>query len=245
MLVMVPPVHAGNQVTTSFHGITFVTPPGWTVESIDEDQIMVRTDLPDRPEISIRRFILAKNKQIRSRDEMIAAVKGLFSELGITSETDIALEYNNSKTVMFNTACHVRTVADDKSYFFMIKGLFCNDHRHGQTLYLLEYKDAAAPDAPLAANLERLFESALLTETALDDIYPSDAGLNYLYVIILIGLAAFFFARNRRIQNSRNPLGRSSEHFWRCPNCRMINHNDKAQCRRCGSLRPEPQNIRQ
>lgn len=246
MLVTTLFAHSENQPTASFHGMQFRLPSGWSVETIDDNQISVLTNSLDRPEVTIRRFNPPGDRQIKSHDEMIVAVKGLYSDMGILPETDVTLEYHDeNRIVSFEKTCVITKTGDDKSHFLMLKCLFCNTKKSGQTLYLINYNDHRKPDENLVANLDYLFQSASITEPLEDDLYPSDGGLNYLYVLILLALAAFFFARNRRIQNSFNPLGRNSEHFWRCPSCRMINHNDSGQCRRCGTPRPRPADIKQ
>lgn len=239
MLVMTMSAHPENQATASFQGLEYQLPSGWTAEAIDDNQLSVKRNSPDSSEVTIRRFILADDKRVKSHDEMVAAVKGLYSDMGLPSNTEVTLQYyDNHRFVVFHTT------GANHSGFIMAKGLFGNTEKFGQVLYLLQHKSEIQPDAMLAANLEQLFASVVITEPLTDDIYPPDHGLNYLYVLILLMLAAFFFTRNRRIQNSRNPLGRDSEHFWRCPGCRMINHDDHTQCRRCGTARPLPADIR-
>ncbi len=233
---------AGVMTAATFHEMQFQTPPGWTVEHISDDQIEVRSNSPNPDILLIRRFVLGDESRIKTHEAMVAAEKGLYSDLGVPPGNDVSLEYHDDgKIVTFDTTYQTGEKDVDNYLYLKVKGLFCNVSETGQVLYLLQYEVNAKPDSFTINEIAQFFDSAMITAKLEDSLYPPDHSMNYLYVLLLLMLAAFFFMRNRRIQNSRNPLGRSSEHFWRCPECRMINHNDNAQCRRCGAVRPEAQ----
>jgi hypothetical protein len=158
---------------------------------------------------------------------------------------DISLKYiDDGKIVIFDTVFteNSRTIRDGIKTS-IIHGLFCNSKESGQVLYLLNFSGRYDRDDPAIATVRNLIGSAQIVEEIKNELYPTGNATGYLFALLLIALAAFFFARNRRIQNSRNPLGKNSESFWRCPQCRLVNHIDHDKCRRCGAVRPQSESI--
>ena len=231
---------AGDLTTTTFHELRLQTPSDWTVEQISDDQLAIRGNVSYRSDVLIARFTSDKIGRLGSDEDLRASIKNLYISLGMDSSGTVTLKYlDNRHVVAFDTTFAILKIEGHNAFYIKIKGLFFNSPESGQVLFLMHYKDSGPFDSVTTADLETIFNSAGIVGPFGDSLYPSDHSLNYLYVLLLLMLAAFFFMRNRRIQNSRNPLGRNSEHFWRCSECRMINHNDNAQCRRCGAVRPE------
>ncbi len=236
---------AGDLTTTTFHEMRLQTPSDWTVEQVSDDQLAIRGNATYRSDVLIARFTSDKIGRLVSDEDLRASIKNLYISLGMDSSGTVTLKYlDNRHMVTFDTTFAILKIEGHNAFYIKIKGLFFNSPESGQVLFLMHYKDSGPFDSVTTADLDTIFKSARIVGPFADSLYPPDHSLNYLYVLLLLMLAAFFFMRNRRIQNSRNPLGRNSEHFWRCPECRLINHNENAQCRRCGAVRPESENIR-
>ena len=99
---------------------------------------------------------------------------------------------------------------------------------------------AEAPDRiydEVNGDITAMMKSLEITSRLSDALFPKGVDYGYFLLFLVLVALAFFFVRNRKIQRSRNPLGRNSQHYWRCPTCQLVNHVDSQSCQRCGTER--------
>ena len=113
-----------------------------------------------------------------------------------------------------------------------------------QIFFLIRGYIPEGVDNSIAADLKTMTASFDITLPMAKTLFPTKSGYGLLILFFAIMLMAFFYLRNRRVQSSKNPLGRDSEFFWRCPDCQLANHVDHNKCQRCGSERIVPEKTR-
>jgi len=225
---------------TSFRefGCTIDIPAGWQADSAIADEIMLFRENEPETEILIRRFPLEKNYQLHNEAELVEALKGLYSELGMNAEDQSRINYQlREDRAVFN----LEFVESDPNFTEMmrkyIEGIIVREEGDGQTMYLMMVRAPMARFDQIRPDALTVFSSFVITIPLSSVLFPRESQFGLVMLFIVIALMAFFFVRNRRIQRSRNPLGKSSANFWRCPSCGLANHIEHDRCNRCGSER--------
>jgi hypothetical protein len=238
------PLPAGNEIDYSRMDITFSPPSGWTVDSSLSDKIVFKSLHYTASSMGIIKYKLERDKQIRSAEDLLEAIRGLYDELGfkILSPDDInCLVYDDR--AIFMVEFFVEKGENKSPMHRFYKGYIIRRENDGQFLYLIYAESPANEYRAVKSDLMSLIRTFDINMPTEENLFIRNNDARLLFVFIILGLMAFFFVRNRRIQRSRNPLGRDSNNFWRCPSCQRVNHIDHDICQRCGAHRPI-QNVR-
>lgn len=241
-LLFLSPLSAQDEFCAPEIGFCFFLPPGWTALSVPPNNVIVRDSLNHSVNIDIIRYDIDAFSQINSDDGLLVAVSGFFGDLGAKILPGEMLDIMvDSGLAVFQTSFTTYDSADQQTTFKSLKGIIGRHPDAGQTLYLLI---ASAPEdlyQTSIGDINLVKHSFRITEYFADELYDRTSISSYLLVLLIMALIVFFFARNRRVQKSTNPLGRDTGNFWRCHSCRQINHVEHKTCRRCGHEREIPQ----
>jgi len=216
-------------------GCSFYTPPDWKVDYKSDEAILLSDSLNEEVRIEIYKYELEPNQQIGTEEELIDAIRGLYEEIGIdiNTEANIVCTFEDS-LVFFETDFIDSSTSESNIYHVIIRGLLGRIADNGQVLYLIK---AVTPQESFdlsEADINLLLHSFRITEPLAEEFYVRMNITPFLLMLLIFLLTAFFYARNRRVQKSKNPLGRDSGNFWRCPKRRLINHIHSQSCNRCG-----------
>jgi len=236
---------AGETSISSKLGCSFVAPAGWTVDTALSDQINIYYDRHPSATVSIRRYFIERANYIKSDDDLAEAISGLYSDLGIDSIGPEPAEfYVEGTRAIFNREFTTRDPVNKILYQKHLKGTVIRLSDGRQVLYLILAKAPAELDRIVLADFQSIISSFHIVEDLSQTLYPRRNLSPFLLIFLILLLTAFFFARNRRVQRSRNPLGRDSGNIWRCDSCGLANHVDSHNCSRCGRERVEIKTIR-
>ena len=213
-----------------------IVPPGWAIDTSQTDEIVLTDRFDSANYISVKRYNIEQTNQIRSESDLRDAISGLYRKMGIEGiPADFKIIEGKAVFEIDFETYDISGIA----YHKFLRGTICRKAADGQVLYLII---GAAPSKNYEAVLPqfKIVGSALrITEELSPDLFPSQNLFKYFLILVVIGLSIFFFGRNRRVQKSRNPLGRDSVNFWRCGSCGRVNHSETRFCHRCGAERVE------
>ena len=221
--------------SSSSNHFTFKHPLNWRVTNETEDLLELAAEDNNLISLTISRFQVDQENVISSHEELIKAVGGLYEELGIVRHTD-SISYNDNHTISFEDEYSNKLSAGGTIYHYL-KGIICRPVSDGQVMYLIMAEAPVEFIAAYETDIRMIAESFTITEETNPKVYPQSSGLSYLAIFVVLALVTLFFARNRKIQRSKNPLGADTSHYWRCPACRLVNHIDHSLCQRCGAER--------
>jgi len=229
---------ANDEYISNKLGCAFRLPPCWKIDSTTSTDIFLSDSLNHSVNAAIYKYLLDRNGQIGSDEELIEAIMGLYQELGIEISPDENIDYSleNSRAV-FDMDFEDYNTTEERYYHKSLRGILAQLNDGGQVLYLIIAKSPKKCYESSQADINLLLYSFRITKQLSDKFYVRNNFSSYLMTLLIFLLIAFFFSRNRRIQKSKNPLGRDSSHFWRCPSCHRVNHIDNVQCNRCGKAR--------
>ncbi len=216
-------------------GCSFYIPPDWKIDYTSDKAVLLSDSLDEDVRIEIYKYLLESNQQIGSEEELIVAVRGLYEEIGIdiSPEAKIICTFDDS-LVFFETDFIDSATSESNIYRVIIRGVLGRIADNGQVLYLIKAVTPQASYELSEADINLLLHSFRFTEPLAEEFFVRTDLAPYLLMLLIFMLTAFFYARNRRVQKSKNPLGRNSRNFWRCPKCRLVNHIQSRSCHRCG-----------
>ncbi len=226
---------AGTHTIDSF-GCRLDISEDWTADTSLGEEIALYNEKFPRAVILLQRYSLEKERQINSEEALRQAIVGLYKELGaLTSDSaDIQYVLENHRAWF-----DLEFVEEDPDTAILIrkyiKGMVVREKGDGQTLYLLNIEMPLEDYESDYAAWETLADSWVVTAEIEDYLFPRESNWGLFMLFIVMSLMLFFYARNRRIQKSANPLSRESRNFWRCPNCHLVNHIEHHTCTRCGA----------
>lgn len=225
-------------------GCAFDVPEGWSLDSTEADRITALYDQSHTALISVKRYMIDRANQIESDADLAEAISGLYGELGIGSAADDQDNfYIQGDRAIFETEYDIDEESQERKYKNFLKGIIIRLPNGRQVLYLMMAVAAEKIYEKVESDLTQALSSFEVTANTSENLYSRRDITPYLLIFLIFMLTAFFFARNRRVQKSRNPFGRNSNFFWRCSSCRLVNHIDHLFCTRCGRKRTEPDRI--
>ena len=217
---------------------SFEYPSDWTVAPDIQNGVKMSGTEADSAFVLIIHYRLDEDNLIGSHDDLLEAISGLYDRLGIASDRAEDISYNDDHTISLENRYVGRPGDNGSAMQKYIKVIICRPVSGGQVMFLIRAEISAAHAVDSEAKLRAIVESFRITEELYQKVYPDSGGMGFLIIFAVLALTALFFARNRRIQRSKNPLGADSSHFWRCTSCRLVNHIDHTICQRCGAERP-------
>ncbi len=226
---------ASTAYTPDDMGCTFIKPPGWKIDYKSDEAVLLSDSLNEYVRIEIYKYLLESDQQIGSEEELIEAVQGLYEEIGIdiSPEAKIVCTFEDS-LVFFETDFIDSATSESNIYHIIIRGVLGRLAENGQVLYLIKAVTPQELYELSESDINLLMHSFHFTEPLAEEFFVRIDLAPYLLMLLIFMLTAFFYARNRRVQKSKNPLGRDSGNFWRCPKCRLANHIHSQSCHRCG-----------
>ncbi|UCD18498.1 MAG: hypothetical protein JSV44_06210 [Candidatus Zixiibacteriota bacterium] len=227
------------EVYESFNlGFRFEYPAGWIYSATGDNEVLFSKDDGDSVAVTVTRYILEEGFQIGSEDELYVAIAGLYSAMGMPPVDPEEVTYRKADAmIVFEKRYNQSAASGRMQYEKIVKGVLCRVPDVGQTLYLIQTRVPFESAVLYRSDINQTVSSFRITLDLADDVFPADNASKYLYILIILLLTAFFFARNRRVQRSKNPLGRDSSSFWRCRTCSRVNHIEHPHCQRCGAER--------
>lgn len=237
------PLTAQNFGTRHADGIGYGTslPDGWVpVESSPMEMIIKKSDDPTA-RLSILRYEISEENRLNSRYDILEAIEGLYKQLGVGEipfgEINLTLGEDRASFYMDYIENESKVLSDMDTILVNLKGIIIRTEDNRQIFYLMRGYKTSLSSKLVSADLENMINSFDITIPLAETLFPKSPGYGYIFLFIVIVLMAFFYYRNKKVQNSKNPLGRDSEHFWRCPTCQLANHVEKKTCQRCGAER--------
>ncbi|MCP4706377.1 MAG: hypothetical protein GY865_17400 [candidate division Zixibacteria bacterium] len=224
-------------------GLGFGTslPDGWIpVESSPMEMIIKKSDDPNA-RLSILQYEIADSNQLTTRFDILEAIEGLYNQLdvGEFKFEDIKLNLGEERaTFNINYIENENSIKPDSDTVFVnLKGIIVRTKDNRQIFYLMRGYKTSASGQSISADLDNMINSFNITIPLSDSLFQKKPGYGYVFLFVVIVLMAFFYYRNKKVQESRNPLGGDSKYFWRCPDCQLANHVEKNSCTRCGTER--------
>ncbi len=220
-------------------GIHFDYPSDWEIIADTGGEVIVSSDKDRTAVVVFTRYYLEQNTQIGNDDDLREALAGLYTLMEVPFEDESEIDFVRGENMISFSADYARRNPDtgiEESR--RIKGFLVRSVDDGQVLYFSQARLPANASKRLQNKVKAVMTTFHITEPIDEQVYPAQSEGVAMYVLLVMALTAFFYARNRRIQRSKNPLGRDSSNFWRCPLCRRVNHIDHDTCRRCGTCRP-------
>jgi hypothetical protein len=225
---------------TSFYGskrlgCSFEYPSNWSIDSIVSGRLIIHNEEVPNANIVISRYSIGADNQIRSEADLREAIEGLYKDIGVPESIYENIEYSvNEGIAEFAISYRLPYMESHGVIDKHVKGMVIQNTNGVQLFYLIL--------AELPANLNSsvfhpFVNSFMITESMAPKLYIERSIVPYLQILLILALIVFFFARNRRIQKSRHPLGRDSSSYWRCNKCGKINHVEFNKCNRCGENR--------
>ena len=224
-------------------GLGFGTslPDGWIpVESSPMEMTIKKSDDPVA-RLSILQYEIADDNRLNSRYDILEAIEGLYKQLdvGEVPFEDINLTLGEDRASFYLNYFKKKNNLKQESdtVFVDLKGIIVRTKDNRQIFFLMRGYKTSLSGNSISAELDNMMSSFEITIPLSDSLFPKKSGYGYVFLFIFVALMAFFYLRNKRVQNSRNPLGGDSEYFWRCPACQLANHVEKRTCQRCGTER--------
>ncbi len=215
-------------------GCTFMQPPDWKINYHSDAAILLTDSVNEDTRIEIYKYLLDADHQISSEDELIEAVHGLYDEIGVDVNVDAPIECTIADSLVYFETDFIDSTTESDKYHVIIRGILGRVEGGGQVLFLIKAVTPQESYEISRGDISMLINSFRFTEPLEKQFFVHTNLAPYYLMVFIIILTAFFFIRNRRIQKSKNPLGRSYGNFWRCPKCRLVNHIDSHTCQRCG-----------
>jgi hypothetical protein len=238
MLLAVLGAEASDRFVSNQLFCSFDIPEGWALDTAHVDQVNLIYDKDPGAIVSINRYTIDEFLQLRSDEDLREAIAGLYFALGIDSISNEEVQYRVENAVAgFATEFGAYDSLEAIGVAKMLRGSIVRLSDGRQVLYLII---GSAPEnmREVAADVfNRTIGSFEITANLSDDLYASQDFSTYLMILLILMLMVFFYTRNRRVQRSRNPLGKDSSSFWRCPLCGRMNHIHNDTCNRCGTDR--------
>lgn len=219
-------------------GCLFVKPTGWTLDTSSTDEIIITTGQNPSAIILIRRYFIESRNQIKSDNDLTEAIAGLYKSLGIESTEPDQIEFSpEGNRMSFMADFKAYEESRKRTVLKSLKGSVARLLDGRQVLYLIIAESAEESYDIVLPDFNLVISSFDITEKLSQNLYPRQKLPIFLFILLILALIVFFFARNRRVQKSKNPLGRDSGSFWRCISCGLTNHIDNRFCSRCGEER--------
>jgi hypothetical protein len=215
-------------------GCTFMKPPDWKINYHSDAAILLTDSVNEDTRIEIYKYLLDADHQISSEEELIEAVHGLYDEIGVDVNTDAPIECTIEDSLVYFETDFIDSTTESDKYHVIIRGILGRLEGDGQLLFLIKAVTPQEQYELSRGDINLLLHSFQINDPLEDEFFVHLNTTPYFLIFFIILLTAFFYVRNRRIQKSRNPLGRDSGHFWRCPKCRLVNHINSQNCQRCG-----------
>ncbi|MBN2227323.1 MAG: hypothetical protein JW763_08155 [candidate division Zixibacteria bacterium] len=223
-------------------GIHFEYPTGWDIVADTGGEVIISSDKDRTAVIVFTRYFLEQATQIGNDNELREALAGLYTLMEVPFDDESEIEFVRGENMISFAADYTRRNPDTGiEEARHIKGFLVRTADDGQVLYFTQARLPINASKRLQNKAKAVLTTFRITEPIDENVYPAQREGVAMYVLLVMALTAFFYARNRRIQRSKNPLGRDSAYFWRCPLCRRVNHVDHDTCRRCGTSRPNVQ----
>ena len=215
-----------------------VAPVGWVIDTSRSDEIIV-SESPRSPIfISLKRYELEDDNRIGSEQDLSQAIVGLYRKMGVPLRDDSLPSFEILAGKAHFQADYSTFSVDGKTRLRrLVDGTIVRLADGEQTLFLFVAEAPADLYYMVFPNFLLTVRSFQVTASTNPKVFASAGAFKYFLILLLIGLTIFFFARNRRVQRSFNPLGADSNNFWRCASCGRVNHNDIHYCHRCGAQR--------
>ncbi|MEW6015234.1 MAG: zinc ribbon domain-containing protein [Candidatus Zixiibacteriota bacterium] len=213
-------------------------PPGWFVDTSRSDEIII-SESPQSPIfISVKRYFIEDGNQISSEDDLRQAISGLYRKMGVPLAIDSIPKYQlDLGKAHFETDFTALAIDGRTKLRKYVSGTIVRLTDGRQALYLLIAEAPSDIYYHIFPSFLMSIRSFHITATTAPKVLFSAGIFKYFLIGLLVMLTIFFFARNRRVQKSFNPLGADSHNFWRCASCGRVNHNDVHFCNRCGAAR--------
>ncbi|MEW5923001.1 MAG: hypothetical protein AB1746_03350 [Candidatus Zixiibacteriota bacterium] len=228
----------GDMYSNPMLRCSFELPSEWTAQQAAPDILTINADLGDSVEITISVFELDPDSPITSDKALTMAIAGLYNDIGIKSANPDMIEYTVDGGVASFQAEYNRLIEGSEAVIRTgLKGVIGRLTSGDQVLYLIVVMAPSEMFESIRSRTEILMSSFRIDETLAEDFFPRRNLSPYIIMLVVVALTIFFFMRNRRVQKSRNPLGRDSGSFWRCSLCGRVNHMDNETCGRCGNIR--------
>jgi len=225
---------AGATYSPDEMGCTFMKPPEWKIDYHSDAAILLSDSVNEDTRIEIYKYILDTDHQIGSEAELVEAVHGLYEEIGIDVDTDAEIVCTIADSLVYFETDFIDSSSEVETYHVIIRGILGRVEGGGQILFLIKAVTPQESYELSRGDINLLLYSFRFNDPLEDDFFVRTKVTPYLMIFMIILLTVFFYVRNRRIQQSNNPLGRSSGNYWRCPKCRLVNHIDSLSCQRCG-----------
>jgi len=229
---------AGELYQSDDFGCKFDLPDGWIADQISAARINIYDSLTPGISLDVFRHVIEKSNRIESDEDMSLALSGLYAEMGIGRTSSGPPEFYISGAEAIFKAAWVIDYGDDQiPDHKLLNGIVARLANGEQILYLMVAEIPSDLYEQKSPAISEIVNSFKITTPLAEHLYPKRDFFGYLFLLLILAITAFFYARNRRIQKSNNPLGRDSGNFWRCPSCRKINHKENRSCSRCGEPR--------
>jgi hypothetical protein len=216
---------------------TFITPDGWYIDTESADRIVSTSRRDPGVTIHFAKYVIEDANRIGSEDELREAIAGLYADLGIPIPVDSIKYSNEPDKATFKTTFSDRESSKKTASRKYLQGTIVRLSSGPQVLYLVIAQLPLDMHKLYMPDINLVMHSFRITDELSETLFIRRSYNKYLYILLIFALIAFFFARNRRIQKSKNPLGRDSSNFWRCASCGRVNHIESAHCHRCGKER--------
>jgi hypothetical protein len=236
--VVISSVLASDGYYSDRLGLFVIVPPNWTIDTTLEQEIILSPINADYAYVSIKRYQMERSNQVKSDGDLETAIKGLYDQLGIELPLDGRIEFTiKDGKATFTKNFEGYDPAGRATYKKELRGTVCRKADNGQLFYLMI--SAAQPEVyeQVLPQFQIITGSMRITEKLAPELYTKSNFAVYVLLVVIAGLSLLFFARNRRVQRSANPLGKDSANFWRCLSCGRMNHIESRYCHRCGAER--------
>jgi len=229
--------------TVSGMGCVFELPDGWLIDTTLPDMLLMKRSVDDSAEIIISRYRISESNLIRSADDLKTAIAGLYAEVGITDVNREIVDYAvHGGSASFGTEFNLYDAATGTTLYYKLFGLIGRLESNGQVLYLTIASAPPGEFETLRSQVHNLMNSLDFSDKLAAEFYPRRFISPLIMILMILALSVLFYTRNRRIQKSRNPLGKDSRGFWRCSSCGRVNHTGSNRCGRCGKERTAAEN---
>lgn len=219
---------------------TFSYPEGWFPDTTLAHRVTLINETNGNITISIGRYGIESSNHIKSGAELYEAISGLYEDLGINIEKDREITYSlHGGRADFEIEYRQYEPPEDTYYQKYLRGSVVRTVSDDQLFYLIIAQAPEEKYSSVQPAFKTIINSFVINENLAERLYVGRDFLPYLLILLIMALTVFFFARNRRIQKSRHPLGKDSSSFWRCPKCGLANHIELMYCNRCGEERQE------
>ncbi|MFH2036275.1 MAG: hypothetical protein ABIJ45_07730 [Candidatus Zixiibacteriota bacterium] len=229
-----------NAKTDFYHSssmaCSFEYPSEWQLDTSQANSITIGEN--ELTILTIVRHFIGTDDIIRSEDDLYEGILGLYNDLGIRISEDKAIDCRISGGKAEFDYNYTDFQKESNQYIHKyLKGIVLKNINKQQIFYFMIAQSEENNFAAKSPDFDTILGSFQLDDVVADELFVRRSVLPYLQVMLILALAAFFYARNRRVQKSKNPLGLDSGSHWRCDYCRKVNHVEFTKCSRCGKER--------